>query len=338
MSIEWEAASCIFCGPGTPKRVVLRAPDRMNGMPGHFTLAQCDRCGLAFQDPRPTESTIKLAYPDSYHVYEPPSHGARPARWKQLVSDLVLANYYGYRHLAPNHWLLKSALLPFYAFKFRPRSVPVYKPHGRLLEIGCTWGGRLESERARGWSVIGVDFNEKAIQWGRSHLGLDLRLGSIFEMDFPDATFDTIIFDMVLEHVHRPEELFARIDRWLKPGGEVLFSIPYFEGMEFKLFKQYAYGLQLPTHLYFFNKTHVRTLLSRYEDIEFRFQHAEKDLIAPIGYIAGERGPGLLRIARSRLLRHGVFKPLAIGLSLLGRSSRVTVKACKPDPAPVHAS
>ena len=330
MSLEWEPAHCLFCGPGAPKHVVLRAPDRMSGLPGEFTLARCDRCGLAFQDPRPTEATVKAAYPDSYHVYEPPSKGARPARWKQLVSDLVLANYYDYHHLAPSHWLLRSAVFPFYAFKFRPRSVPRYKAHGKLLEIGCTWGGRLEGDRARGWSVIGVDFNEKAIEWGRSRLGLDLRLGSIFDMDFPDATFDTVIFDMVLEHVHHPDQLLARVDRWLKPGGELLFSIPYFEGAEFQLFKRYAYGLQLPTHLYFFNKTHVRTLLGGYREIEFRFQHAEKDLIAPLGYLADEGRPALRRVAKSRLLRHGMFKPLAIALSLLDRSSRVTVRATKP--------
>jgi 2-polyprenyl-3-methyl-5-hydroxy-6-metoxy-1,4-benzoquinol methylase len=301
----------------------------MNGLPGDFTLAQCDRCKLVFQDPRPTEATVKLAYPDSYAVYQPATGDIQSTKWKQLLSNLVLANYYGYAQLAPSHWLLKSAVFPLYAFRFRPRSVPVFKPGGKLLEIGCTWGGRLDGDRARGWSVIGVDFNERAIQWGRSHLGLDLRLGSIFDLDFPDATFDTIVFDMVLEHLHRPQDLFTRIDRWLKPDGEILFSIPYFEGAEFKLFKHYAYGLQLPAHLYFFNKTHVRTLLGNYRDIEFRFQHAEKDLIAPLGYLADDGHTALRRVAKSRVLRHAVFKPLAFGLSLLQRSSRVSVRARK---------
>ncbi len=327
--IAWEPGHCMFCGAGAEKRLLLRAPDRLNRLPGEFSLARCESCGLVFQDPRPTEATVKHAYPDTYPGYRPPAVQVTSPGWKRSLTNLVLANYYDYHHLGPTHWLLKAGLFPVYAIGFRSRSIPMFHRDGHLLEIGCAWGGRIDRDRERGWSVTGVDINEKAVTWGRTNRGLDLRVGSIFDMDFPDHTFDAIVFDMVLEHVHRPDELFVRVDRWLKAGGEVLFSIPYFEGVEFKIFKHYAYGLQLPTHLYFFNKAHVRKLLANYFDVEFHFQHAEKDLIAPIGYIADDGRPLARLLAKSRLLRSAVFKPLAVGLAMLHRSSRVTVRARK---------
>ena len=40
----------------------------------------------------------------------------------------------------------------------------------------------------------------------------------------------------------------------IKPSGQLIFSIPYFEGLEYKWFKEYTYSLHLPNHITFLNK------------------------------------------------------------------------------------
>ena len=94
--LEWEEGVCIFCGPNAGKEIVIRCPDRLNGIPGSFTAARCEQCGLVFQDPRPTESSVRFAYPDSYHVYQPPAGEPASNKWKQLATRAVLSNYFGY--------------------------------------------------------------------------------------------------------------------------------------------------------------------------------------------------------------------------------------------------
>ena len=117
-----------------------------------------------------------------------------------------------------------------------------------------------------------------------------------------------------------------------------MFSIPYFGGFEFGIFKEYSYGLQLPTHLYFYNKTHIASLLKDFENIRYEFQPADKDLTEPLVYVAAEKQhPTLARIARNRWARLALFRPLSLVLAALGRSSRrhgqsyeaVYIRRCK---------
>lgn len=49
------------------------------------------------------------------------------------------------------------------------------------------------------------------------------------DLSFPPETFDLIITQDVLEHVECPEKAFSEIYRVLKPGGYLIFTIPYHE-------------------------------------------------------------------------------------------------------------
>jgi SAM-dependent methyltransferase len=49
---------------------------------------------------------------------------------------------------------------------------------------------------------------------------------------FPSEYFDFILSGDVLEHVSNPEDAFTEIHRILKPGGKLVFTIPFLEDQE----------------------------------------------------------------------------------------------------------
>ncbi len=49
-------------------------------------------------------------------------------------------------------------------------------------------------------------------------------------LPFPDATFDAVISEAVLEHVQRPEQVVSEIHRVLKPGGHICVAVPFLQG------------------------------------------------------------------------------------------------------------
>jgi SAM-dependent methyltransferase len=92
---------------------------------------------------------------------------------------------------------------------------------GRLLDLGC---GMKPYEKVLGAQVdwwIGIDF--ESTPSGRSAANV---FGSVLELPFATATFETILSTQVLEHVPRPQDLLHEAHRVLKPGGHLLLTAP----------------------------------------------------------------------------------------------------------------
>jgi SAM-dependent methyltransferase len=82
----------------------------------------------------------------------------------------------------------------------------------RILDIGC---GRNKLEGA-----IGLDHN--------NYDGVDIVANLEGTLPIPDADFDLVFADQVLEHVNDLTPLLMEIHRVLKPGGQLLAHVPYF--------------------------------------------------------------------------------------------------------------
>ena len=48
---------------------------------------------------------------------------------------------------------------------------------------------------------------------------------------FKDNTFDTIIAENILEHLHEPMNCLIEMKRILKPGGKIKIIVPYFNSI-----------------------------------------------------------------------------------------------------------
>ena len=96
-----------------------------------------------------------------------------------------------------------------------------------LLNIGGSTG-IIDAYLAQSFkTVIGVDIDEKAIQYAQTHFttdNLSFALGDAMQLTYADAAFDVIICSQVYEHVPDAQKMLQEIHRVLKPGGICYFA------------------------------------------------------------------------------------------------------------------
>src|SRR5262249_48153287 len=84
--------------------------------------------------------------------------------------------------------------------------------------------------------------------------------GEVLAAPFPNASFDVITAFHVLEHLHRPDEVFAKVADWLTPGGIFYLMVPNIVSAGARLFGSYWYALELPRHLFHSSPAALRRL------------------------------------------------------------------------------
>jgi SAM-dependent methyltransferase len=98
---------------------------------------------------------------------------------------------------------------------------------GRLLDLGCGKVPLFATYRDRVETVTCVDW--AGTMHPSPHLDLDQNLNE--GLSLPDALFDTVLATDLLEHIERPDRLFASIARVLAPGGVLILTVPFLYGL-----------------------------------------------------------------------------------------------------------
>jgi SAM-dependent methyltransferase len=91
-----------------------------------------------------------------------------------------------------------------------------------VLDVGA--GDGLITSRLPG-IVVGIDPDKAAVGYAQEH-NVDVRLGSVYKLQFEDGTFDVVFWGDVIEHLERPEEGLKEIHRVLKFGGKMYVTTP----------------------------------------------------------------------------------------------------------------
>lgn len=100
--------------------------------------------------------------------------------------------------------------------------------HGRILDYGCGWGHYAIAIRDRGNSVDAIDLSENQIEicklvWGVQN---KITFSDRKIMSYKDETFDMVVSNQVIEHVHNVGNYLSEINRVLKPNGKLIVSLP----------------------------------------------------------------------------------------------------------------
>lgn len=107
---------------------------------------------------------------------------------------------------------------------FRQRVMDVIGHETRLLDVGAG-AGIVQAMNFRGIvrEVCGVDLDPRV----KDNPYLDEgRVSDAGEIPYPDASFDVVVADNVMEHLEKPDEVFREIARVMRPGATLLFKTP----------------------------------------------------------------------------------------------------------------
>jgi ubiquinone/menaquinone biosynthesis C-methylase UbiE len=107
--------------------------------------------------------------------------------------------------------------------------LPELRPGMRLLDVGCGPGSitRGLAERVAPGQVIGLDLSRETLAAARKEaaargLGnIEYEEGSVYQLPFPDGSFDVVYAHQVLQHLREPAAALREMLRVLQSGGLV---------------------------------------------------------------------------------------------------------------------
>lgn len=242
---------CAACANAEPKPLAVSIPfDVKSGRDTAFgAVFRCPDCGLGRVDPLPTVDQIPEHYKlDAYYT-----HGINHmADVGESFADRVLTRLaYAFDDGEDQSRLLGDVV------RARLRDAGDV----RVLDIGCGGGTTAKRLIDLGASVSGVDPDPAARENAKAK-GLEVFDGTA--EDLPDEVlaqrYDLVVLSHVLEHTLDPAAVLRRIAGLLKPGGRLYCEVPNAGCEHFRKFSQISEMLDIPRHLYFFNKASLAHL------------------------------------------------------------------------------
>ncbi len=271
---EWPASgverlgNCPVCGGSRREMLHDDARDRVFFCaPGRWSLWRCLDCRSAYLDPRPTPSTIGLAY-RGYYTHHPvpsgPTRGFLSPFRNAVLNDYLRAHYASRRR----PWLPfgRLLLLPYPRDRRSVaqwvRHLPPPGPDSVCLDIGCGNGEFFEAAQACGWRIHGLEPDPVAAEIARGR-GAVVHVGGLPDTGLGTNAYHAVTLNHVIEHVHDPRLAVEESWRLLRPGGTLWIATPNIQALGYRRFGVHWRGLEPPRHLVLFNPTSLTDLLHR---------------------------------------------------------------------------
>lgn len=195
---------------------------------------------------------------------------------------------------------------------------------GRVLDVGC-YGGSFVAAMKQHYPAIdawGVDYLEDHIAIANllyPDLTSSFRQMSVYNLDFPDASFDCVTFKEVIEHLCRPVDALREINRVLRIDGYLVLTTPnanadawrlLISGLKHMIGKSpgrrkdpgqqiFFANIEWNRHIYAWTPATLNTLLQAngFEYIEHQFycsswaQHLFPEMGAGLAFLVRKAGP-----------------------------------------------
>ncbi len=138
-----------------------------------------------------------------------------------------------------------------------------YRKTNKILDVGAGCGFLLEIALARGWEVYGTEFTDDAVEYCKEK-GIQMRKGSLDEVNFDPEMFDVVTSIEVIEHINNPNVLVSEMKRVIRPGGKVYMTTPNFNAvLRYRLKSQYDV-IDFPLHLCYYTPKSLRKLYTNH--------------------------------------------------------------------------
>lgn len=202
---------------------------------------QCKECGLIFFNPNPSIEDRRAYHTKEYYVAD--SRGC-----------VGYPNYIEEDHIGAKIYFGKL-IFSWFSRLWKDKT---RKPCS-LLDFGCATGHMSKHFHDKGWKVVGIEFSKWAVDWGREHLGLDLRCQDMDDLFLNDEEiFDCVLFWDSLEHSQNPRELLRKVYKHSSENMVMIIQMPNIE--KYKDNPAHPYW-SLYQHCYHYNPTTLNKLL-----------------------------------------------------------------------------
>lgn len=194
-------------------------------------------------------------------------------------------------------------------------------PPADLLDVGCGAGHFLLRAASRGYSVTGIDRDDRAIDYVRGALHLDAHRGTLDALD-SGRRFDVITAFGVLEHLEAPAAFLAAARARLAPHGEILLGVPNVRSLNrwVSRLSRHDWDMFLePGHLYHYDSRSLAALACRAGLRCSRWRTATMAIRGKVP-ILPSRVPALERSVRALTQRPAIGRRYRSALALLDRA------------------
>lgn len=162
-----------------------------------YVYARCSACKTIQLAPFPSKADLDRAYTESY----------------------ATSGHYGTDPTA-----ILNAAHPFYqAILSELRCAEILK--GRVLDLGCGWGGMCRYLRDADYDYLGTDYPSVSLEYCRQQ-DLTVSDASLEDLLARRELFSAVLMVAVFEHLQDHAETLRKIHGILKPGGLLLILIP----------------------------------------------------------------------------------------------------------------
>jgi len=136
------------------------------------------------------------------------------------------------------------------------------KPQSKkIMDVGCSFGHFLKVAQERGWDDIGVDLNEKAVDYANNVVKVKVLKCLLADAKFPPDSFDVVTLWNVLEHVPDPRSLVKDSHRLLKKGGILFIETPNIDSLATRIMHEKCITFGGRNHINYFSKKTVSRML-----------------------------------------------------------------------------
>jgi len=220
---------CPLCGSSNIKNKY-----RINRYSLHFNTDVCMSCGFIFMNPLFDDCTVKSFYSDEYY------------NGKAEYSYIDERNIKKYSS---------------YVWDSRIKVIHKYIKSGNFLDVGCSFGGFLESA-SKYYTTYGIEMSEYSSAFAGKIFGERIHCGTLKDHPFENEKFSVITMIELIEHLDDPASAVRECYRLLTDGGLLLIQTANMDGRQAKVLGP-DYEYFMPGHLSYFSRSNLTLLLKK---------------------------------------------------------------------------
>lgn len=241
---------CLLC-ENSGNNLYQNLEDNIFNVEGKWNLSQCSNksCGFIWQNPMIIKDDIYKIY-KSYYTHKIQNNTQVKHNLKSYILNKIKKIY---------SFFVLILFIKYNRDKYNKMDISNESP-GKMLEIGAGDGSRLNQFKNMGWDVVGIEIDNNAILSAKKKYNIELHHGELTDIKLPPNSFDAIIMNHVVEHLHNPIEVISKCYELITQNGKLVITTPNSNSLSHSYFKHNWRGLEPPRHLYLFNQKSLKNI------------------------------------------------------------------------------